>query len=71
MLLEVCAISNLSVLLGGINMEDNKCWLYFSLEELIDLEIDHTDQGEESIHDRANIITSSNGAPKPSTEHTE
>ena len=52
--------------MGGI-----KNWLYFSLEELIDMETNETEKGDNSPYDRANVTPASNGSTEPSTNDTE
>lgn len=52
-------------------MDNVKSWLYFSLEELIDMETDETEKGEKYLYDRTNVAPTSNGSAEPSANDTE
>lgn len=52
-------------------MRDNKFWLYSSLEDLIDMDINYSEIEEEYVNDSINTTPFSDGAPKSSTEHAE
>ena len=52
-------------------MYSNNCWLYFSLEEIVDMDINSIIEEEAPKDDRANPTPPSDGSPKSSTEHTE
>lgn len=49
----------------------NYYWLYSSIEDLIDMDVDTLEIEEEITNDRTDTTSFGNGAPESSTNHTE